>query len=158
LEPVARPQHLDQHGPLDVLLERFLELELLRPLGVETHGPHVDTGARDLQVVLDLDGLELHDATAAKPGENDVLRHLGMGPGGRTERARDGMAVEGHRQIPIREAGIEPPHRQIEDRLPLLQLADRAGDQRREGIGDQLGHCRGPWSKQHSRTVMKESG
>ena len=46
LDLAAVLEHVDQHRRFDVLIQRLLELELLRPLGVEADRPHVDAGPR----------------------------------------------------------------------------------------------------------------
>ncbi len=137
-----RAQHLDQHRALDVLLERLLELELLRPLDVEADGVHVDARARDVQLVEHLDRLELHDPAAAEPRQHEVLRHLGLRPRRRPQRARGVAAVEGHREIEILETTDELRGGEMEDRPAVLQLVEHVLDERRERKGSQVRQVR----------------
>ena len=56
-------------------------------------------GRRDLQLVVDLDRLELHDPPAGEPGEHQVLRHLRLRTGRRARRVAGDPIVKPHRQI-----------------------------------------------------------
>ena len=94
-----------------------LERELLRPLDVVADRLHVDAGARNRQLVVDLDGLQLDDAAAGEPGEDDVLRELRVRPR-RRPNGEDAAAVEADRQIELGVAEEARGERQIEDRLP----------------------------------------
>ena len=136
----ALAQDLDEHRPLDVLLERLLQLELLGPLGVQPHRVDVDAGPRDLQLVVDLDGLELLDAAAPQPGEDDVLRHLGLRPGRGAQGARGAPAVEVHGEIEVRVARHEATDRQVEDRLLGVELDEHSAHQGAERVRPQGGH------------------
>ncbi len=80
------PQHVDQHRALHVLIERLGDAQLLRPLDVVADVGRVDARPRDLQLVVDLDRLELHDPPAGEPGEHEVLSHLRLRPGRRARR------------------------------------------------------------------------
>ncbi len=130
-------QDLDQHGGLDVFLERLGQRELLRPLDVEAHRLHVDAGAGDVELVLDLDRLQLHEAAARQPRQHDVLGELGVRSRGRAERRRRAAAVDRHRPVPAGVAAHEGAGRQVEDRPALLQLPQEARDQHTERDGDE---------------------
>ena len=138
------PQHLDEHRPLDVLVERLLELQLLRPLDVVADRPHVDARARNLQLVHDLDGLEFHDPAPGEPGEHEVLGHLRVRARGRPERARRRPTMKQHRGVAGGFVGVvaEEPllARQIEDSVVPVEFGHHPSDQPREGVGYQLGH------------------
>ena len=139
-QPPARHQHLDEHGRLDVLLDRLLELQLLRPLHVEADRLHVDARPRNGDLVVVLDGLQLDDPSAGQPGEDDVLRELRLGTRGGPEGRRGPPAVEAHGEIDVRMAEEGAVDRQIEDGAVPLQLAERPADERPERAGTKGGH------------------
>ncbi len=136
----ARGEHRDEHRRLHVLLERLLEREFLRPFDVVADRLRVDARARDREGVVDLDGLQLDDAPAAEPGQHDVLGELRLRPGRRAEGRRGAAAVHRDRHVLRRRAGEELAGGKVENRLPLVQLAEHAADERVERIGTQARH------------------
>ena len=137
------PQDLEHHQRGRVLLERIVEGQLLAPLDVGAEGLDVDAGAADLEIVEHLHGLQFEEAGAGQPGQHDVLRHLGVGAGGRSERRRDAGAAEIQRNIGTVLAAVELAGGQIEDaaaRPPFVRDAGQQhvqgpGSQRRNGVG-----------------------
>src|SRR3974377_614312 len=67
-------QNLDEHGRLDVLAQRLLQLQFRRRLNCGADVGDVDGGTRDGQLVENLDRLQLDDARTGQPAEGDVLR------------------------------------------------------------------------------------
>jgi len=84
-ERAGRLEDLDQEGGLGVLAEGFLDSQLLRPFHVEADARRVDAGARNLETVVHLHGLQLDDPTSRQPGENYVLGELRMRAGCRPD-------------------------------------------------------------------------
>ncbi len=138
----ALREHGDQHRPLHVLVQRLREPQLLRPLGVEPDRLHVDAGARDLEFVQSLHGLQLEDARAAEPGEHQVLRHLRVRAGGGAERAGGRVSVEIHGEIEAAGAGGEPGCWKVEDRLVAPEFAEHATDERGKRVRYEFSHGR----------------
>ncbi len=156
-------QHLledaDQHRALDVLVERLLELELLRPLDVVADGLHVDAGTRDLELVEDLHRLQLEHPAAAEPGQHQVLRHLRVRAGGGAERRRRGVLVEADLEAPLAIAEEELPLGQIEDGSLLFELAQHARGERAKRIRNQLCHeTRGHRPEREARSLPRRPG
>ena len=79
-------QGVDQDPGPEVLVERLVDAQLLRPLDVVALVGDVDAGLVDVELVERLDRLELDDAGADEPGGDDVLGHLRVRPGGHAER------------------------------------------------------------------------
>ena len=122
-----RLQDLEEHRRADVLAQRLLQLQFLRPLDVVADVGGVDARPRDLQLVENLDGLQLDDARAAQPGEHDVLRQLTVRSGGRPERRGGAVAVKVDREIQPGQAAEELALRQVEDlAFPLDTRGTRA--------------------------------
>ncbi len=84
-ERAGRLEDLDQVGGLCVLAEGFLDTQLLRPFHVEADARRVNAGARNLETVVHLHGLQLDDPTSRQPRENDVLGELCMRTGCRPD-------------------------------------------------------------------------
>ena len=121
-EPVV--EGVDEDPGPEVLVERLVDLEFLRPLDVVPLVLDVDAGFVDVQLVERLDRLEFDQAGAHQPCGDDVLGHLGVGPGGDAERRLQLDPV-----FPAAEAMVEagdeeglPGH--VEDRALLLQLGE----------------------------------
>ena len=129
----------DQVGGLGVLAQRLRYAQLLRPLDVVADVRHVDAGPRDAQLVVHLHGLELDDAAARQPRQDDVLRQLRVRAGRRAHRRGGAAAEVAGAQV----ARVRPPplaHRQVEDRTRALDLLAHPPHQRGEGQGRELGH------------------
>ena len=109
---------VDHVPAVHVLVERLLEEQLLRPLDVEAHVLHVDAGARDLELIEDLHRLELDDAGSPEPGEQDVLRELGVGAGRGADAGGGSRAVVDDGEIHPRARAV--PH------LARLEVIDGA--------------------------------
>ena len=88
-------QGVDQHPGAQVLVERLIDLELLRPLDVVTLVLDIDAGLVDVELVQGLDRLQLDEAGSHQPGHDDVLRHLTVWSGGDTEWSLQQPAVLG---------------------------------------------------------------
>ena len=88
-------QRVNQHPGARVLLQRLVNLEFLRPLDVIAFVLHIDAGLRDVEFIQGLHGLELDITSPAKPGCDDVLRHLRVRPRGRAERGADTLGEHG---------------------------------------------------------------
>ncbi len=141
-EEALSPRRVDQHRALDGLAQALREAQLLAPLDVVAHGLHVDAGPRDREPVVGLDRLQLEKPAAGQPGEQDVLGHLAVGPGGGADRVRHAPAVHDDRQVEIGRAAPEPPLGQVED-LPLpFRLPQHPPQQVRERRRHQLRHAR----------------
>ena len=97
-EQPFRARDVDQHRALHVLAQALGEAQLLAPLHVVAHGLHVDAGPRDREAVVHLDRLELDEAPAREPGEQDVLGHLPVGPGGGPDGVGRAVAVDADRR------------------------------------------------------------
>ena len=100
----------------------WLDAQLLAPLDVVADGLHVDARPRDVELVEDLDGLELDDARAGQPGQDDVLGQLRVRAGGRADRRGGRPAEEADRQVRPGGGVVEAVGRQVEDALPRLPL------------------------------------
>jgi len=103
----------DEEPALDVLAEGVGDRELLRPLDVETDGPHVDARPRDHEGVVDLDGLELEDPPAREIRQRDVLGELRVRSGGGPDRRGRPVSVESRGEVPAREPAVDPPDRKV---------------------------------------------
>ncbi len=121
-QPELLREGVDEDPRLEVLVERLLELQLLRPLAVEGLVGRVDAGPAHLELVEDLDRLQLDEPGAAEPARDDVLRELAVGSGG---------DAEGRRELPAEETRGEPGlgpgdtgFRDPEDRVARLELAE----------------------------------
>ena len=149
-----------EHRRLDVLLERLVERQLLRPLDVVAHRLHVDARPRDRQRVVDLDSLQLDDAAAGEPREHDVLRELRVRAGRRPERRRGHAAVHADRQIVRRGPGEELARGQVEDRLPLVELPEHAANERAKRVRTQPRHRGNSTTQENERTggITQEKG
>ena len=127
------PQDLDDHPRLDVLLDALRDEEFLAPLDVVPDRLHVDAGALDVEIIENLHGLQLEQPRPAEPRQHDVLRHLAVRPGGRTDRCRGATAEELERQVDVVVRLPEASGRQVEDPLarrplvcdPAEQVAER---------------------------------
>ena len=84
---------VDQHPRAQVFVERLVDLELLRPLDVVALVLEVDTRLVDVEFVECLDRLQLDEAGTDEPRDDDVLRHLRVGPGCHSERCIQGLSV-----------------------------------------------------------------
>ncbi len=125
---------------LSVLAQAVGQPQLLAPFDVVAHGGGVDARPGQDQAVVDLDGLELEDAAPGQPGQHDVLRHLVLGAGRGSDRARRAPSVEEHGGVEVRRAVPELARGQVED-LPLtLVLAEHPAQEGAEGRADQLRH------------------
>jgi len=74
----------------------LLEAQLLRPLDIVAVIVHIDARPRDLKLIENLDGLELHDPATAEPGKHEILRHLRLRSGCRAGGRACLHAAEGH--------------------------------------------------------------
>ena len=93
------------------------------------------------QVVQDLHRLQLEQTGSPEPGENDVLRHLAVGTGGRSDRCGGRAAEERKREIDVGVGRPEPGGRQIEDPGPGFPFVDDPAEEniqreRGQGCGD----------------------
>jgi hypothetical protein len=87
-------QQVDQDPGGDVLPSGLLQPELLGPLHVVSLVGHVDAGPGNLQLVVDLDGLQLDEPGPGAPGGDDVPGELGVGARGGAHRGLEGLAEE----------------------------------------------------------------
>ncbi len=110
--------------------------KLLRPLDVVSDVRDVNTGAGDLEPVVDLHGLDLDDPASRQPGEHDVLCELRVWSGRRTDRR--GCAVFKVKRREIQLLARDPPlaDGQVEYRAGSLDLAPHPSDE--IGKGDRL--------------------
>ena len=92
-------QEIDQHRRLDVLLQRLIDGQLLRPLHVVAYRARVDAGSGDDDRIENLHGLQLHHPRAGQPRQDDVLRQLGVRAGRGAERRGSAAAVDLHRRV-----------------------------------------------------------
>ena len=95
-----------------------------------------------VEAVVQLHRLELDEAAAREPRQQDVLRHLPVGPGGGPDGVGHAVAVDDHRQVEVRRPPPEAPRGQVEDLLLALRLPQHPREQVREGRRDELGHAR----------------
>ncbi len=93
-----------------------------------------------VELVEDLHRLELDDARAGEPGQDDVLHQLVVRAGGGPHRRRGAAAVEAHRGVERRIAAEELLLRQVEDLPFALVLQQRAPGEPLERERNQLGH------------------
>ncbi len=142
----------------DVLAQRLLELQFLRPFHVVADVGDVDAGPGNLQLVQDLDGLQLDDARSAQPRKHDVLRQLAVRSGGRSQRRGRMVAVEYHRKIEPRNAAEESSFRQVEDLAFLAVLEERPPQEQGQRDGNQFRHCpSSPWPRTSAETPRRIS-
>ena len=87
-------QGVDQDPRVEVLGERLLDPELLRPLDVVALVLHVDAGLGNFDLIEGLDCLEFDEPGATQPGDNDVLGELRVWTGGNSERGLEGMSID----------------------------------------------------------------
>ena len=100
-------------------------------------------GRRDFQLVVDLDGFELHDPAAGEPGEHEVLGHLRLRSRRGARRIAGDAIVKPDRQIRRRTiGGRQPPlsHGQIEDGLLIAKLQPHALDEIDERRAEEIDH------------------
>ncbi len=139
-EQVVRLEHVEEHRARHVLAQTVGQPQLLAPFDVVADRGGVDARPGQDQAVVDLDGLELEDAAPGQPGQHDVLRHLVLGAGRGSDRARRAPSVEEHGGVEVRRAVPELARGQVED-LPLtLVLAGHPAQEGAEGRADQLRH------------------
>ncbi len=136
-------EHLDDHRRLHVLVEALGNGQLLAPLDVVADRLHVDAGSTDLEIVEDLHRLQLEEAAAAQPGEHDVLRHLTVWSGRRTDRRRRRTTQELEREIDVVGGLPEPPGGQIEDAVAGLELEGDAVEEHLQRHGGEWGSVEG---------------
>ena len=67
------PNHGDQHPRFDVFALRLNEGQFLRPFDVKPNRFGVYAGARNADVVKQLDGFQFDDARSGQPRRHDVL-------------------------------------------------------------------------------------
>src|ERR1019366_7985620 len=108
---VGQDRH--EEARLRVLAEGLFDEELLRPLDVEAHRPHVDARTRDHEPIVLLNRLELEDAAARQPRERDVLRELRVRPRRRSDGRRTAVTVESHGQVEARKSTEDVADRKV---------------------------------------------
>ena len=121
-QPAVERVHEDPGA--QVLVERLVDLELLRPLDVVALVLHVDAGLVDLELVEGLDGLQLDQPGSHEPGCDDVLGHLGVGPGRHPERRLQLHAVFASPEAVVGTGHEACRPRDVEQRSLLLQLGE----------------------------------
>jgi hypothetical protein len=133
-------QDLDQHGRFDVLLDRLLDAQLLRPFHVEADAAHVDARSRNAQCVVALHRLQLHEPPAAEPAQNDALRQLRVRPGRRPQRCVDRAAVNRYPRIDCSLAERKAMPGKVKNAVVPIELRERTRDETRERVRSQMGH------------------
>ena len=123
-EPERPVQGVDQDPGPQVLVERLVDLELLRPLDVVALVLHVDAGLVDVELVEGLDRLELDQASADQPRGDDVLGHLGVGAGRDPERRLELHPVDGRPEAMVRAGDEEGRARHVEQGVVRRQLGE----------------------------------
>ncbi len=139
-ERARRLENLDEVGGLGVLAQGLLHSELLRPLDVEADVRRVDTGARDIECVVHLDGLELDDAASGEPREHDVLGELRVRSRGRAHGSRGSPGKVYGRKV-LGGVGYPPlPFREVEHGPRILDFMAHPAGQVDERDRIQVGH------------------
>ena len=113
---------VDQHPGAQVLIERLVDLQLLRPLDVVALVLAVDTRLVDVELVEGLHRLQFQKPGSDQPGDDDVLRHLAVRARGNPERGVhfDPVLLDAERIV---EAGNEERRaRDAEELVLLFQL------------------------------------
>ncbi len=94
--PTQQPlQDRDKNPCFDILENRLFQLQFLRPLGIIAFIFHIDTGTAEFKFVKNLHCLQFNKSGSGKPAGENVLRQLGIGPGGGTDRSIDLVAEKG---------------------------------------------------------------
>ena len=123
--PAEAPMEgMDQDPGPQVLVERLVDLELLRPLDVVALVGHVDAGLVHIELVERLDRLELEHPGADDPRRDQVLGHLGVRPGRHAERGFQLDAVLAQAEAVARTGHEERRARDVEETVLLLELGE----------------------------------
>ena len=166
--PLAGPaeavvERVDQDPRPQVLVERLMDLELLRPLDVVALVLDVDAGLADVELVERLDGLELDHPGPDEPCRDDVLGHLGVGPGRDAERCVELDAVAAQPVALVGARHEEGGLRDVEQAAPGVELgedppAELLHRDRVEAVGHRFVPRRSGGSPVRRRAPASEAG
>ncbi len=82
---LGQPKHfvgqMNQEPAFDIFGEGLFDLELGGPFRVVAFIGHIDAGLLDVEFIHDLDGLQLEETPPGEISGDEILGHLGVGPG-----------------------------------------------------------------------------
>ena len=115
---------VDQDPRTQVLVERLVDLELLRPLDVVPLVLEIDARFVDVEFVERLNRLQLDEPGPDEPRHDDVLGHLRVGPCRYPERSVQGLAVVGLAESVGVRGREECSAWDTEDRVVLIEFGE----------------------------------
>ncbi len=117
-------QQMQNKPCFKILIPRFLQRKFRRPFGVKAFVFGIDAGFFQLKPVENLYGFQLDKPPTGEPGGDDILRQLGMWPGGGADWGGAAFAEDAYPALVGRR--IELLLRNTKNGMVLLILIENA--------------------------------